>query len=122
MAAVVLHDPADRQTEQEVGALLSTLAADPANGIARIVPREAIKPLGGSPDAAFLIVFEPGYYASAGTAGATVTEVLGHHGGHGFSPEFPEMRASFFVAGPGIARGRDLGVIDMRQIAPRWRS
>jgi predicted AlkP superfamily pyrophosphatase or phosphodiesterase len=118
MAAVVLHDPADRQTEQEVGALLSTLAADPANGIARIVPREAIKPLGGFPDAAFLIVFEPGYYASAGTAGAPVTEVLGHHGGHGFSPEFPEMRASFFVAGPGIARGRDLGVIDMRQIAP----
>ena len=52
MAAVVLHDPADRQTEQEVGALLSTLAADPANGIARIVPREAIKPLGGFPGGA----------------------------------------------------------------------
>jgi predicted AlkP superfamily pyrophosphatase or phosphodiesterase len=118
MAAVVLHDPADRQTEQEVGALLSTLAADPANGIARIVPRDAIKPLGGFPDAAFLIVFEPGYYASASSAGAAVTEVLGHHGGHGFSPEYPEMRASFFIAGPGIARGRDLGVIDMRQIAP----
>lgn len=55
VAAVVLHDPADRQTEQEVGALLSALAADPANGIARIVPRDAIKPLGGFPDAAFLI-------------------------------------------------------------------
>ena len=118
MAAVMLHDPADRQTEQEVGALLSILAADSANGIARIVPRDAIKPLGGFPDAAFLIVFQPGYYASAGTVGAAVTEVPGHHGGHGFSPEFPEMRASFFVAGPGIARGRNLGVIDMRQIAP----
>jgi len=33
-------------------------------------------------------------------------------------PEHPEMRASFFVAGAGIAHGRDLGVIDMRQIAP----
>jgi len=28
------------------------------------------------------------------------------------------MRASFFMAGAGIARHRDLGVIDMRQIAP----
>jgi hypothetical protein len=28
------------------------------------------------------------------------------------------MDASFFVAGPGIAPGRDLGRIDMRDIAP----
>jgi hypothetical protein len=28
------------------------------------------------------------------------------------------MRAAFFIVGAGIARGRDLGVIDMRQIAP----
>jgi hypothetical protein len=28
------------------------------------------------------------------------------------------MRASFFIMGKGIAEGRDLGVIDMRQIAP----
>jgi predicted AlkP superfamily pyrophosphatase or phosphodiesterase len=118
MAAVVLHDPADRRTEQEVGELLSTLAADPANGIARIVPREAIKPLGGFPDAAFLIVFKSGYYAGANAVGDRVSEIHDHRGGHGFSPEYPEMRASFFIVGSGIARGRNLGVIDMRQIAP----
>ena len=28
------------------------------------------------------------------------------------------MRASLFLRGKGIAAGRDLGVIDMRQIAP----
>ena len=28
------------------------------------------------------------------------------------------MRASFFVLGEGVAHGRDLGIIDMRQIAP----
>ena len=28
------------------------------------------------------------------------------------------MRAAFFVSGAGIARGRNLGVIDMRQVAP----
>jgi hypothetical protein len=28
------------------------------------------------------------------------------------------MRAAFFIDGPGIAPHRDLGVIDMRRIAP----
>jgi hypothetical protein len=28
------------------------------------------------------------------------------------------MRATFIVAGPGVPRGRDLGVIDQRAIAP----
>jgi hypothetical protein len=28
------------------------------------------------------------------------------------------MRASFFIAGTGIAHHRNLGMIDMRQIAP----
>jgi len=39
-------------------------------------------------------------------------------GTHGYLPSYPEMRASFFIMGKGIAKGRDLGVIDMRQIAP----
>jgi hypothetical protein len=47
-----------------------------------------------------------------------VNETPDERGGHGFSPEFPEMRASFFMAGAGVAHHRDLGVIDMRQIAP----
>jgi hypothetical protein len=28
------------------------------------------------------------------------------------------MRASFFISGAGVAHHRDLGVIDMRQVAP----
>jgi predicted AlkP superfamily pyrophosphatase or phosphodiesterase len=39
-------------------------------------------------------------------------------GTHGYLPDRPEMRASFFVMGPKIAAGRDLGVIDMRRVAP----
>jgi hypothetical protein len=30
----------------------------------------------------------------------------------------PEMRSSFFIIGRGIATGKDLGIVDMRQIAP----
>jgi hypothetical protein len=118
MAAIVLHDSGDRHVEQAVGDLLHTLAADPRNGIASIASRAGIKNLGGFPDAAFLVVLKSGYYAGGDLTGEVVSEMHGAHGGHGFSPEFPEMRAAFFVAGAGIPRHRDLGVIDMRQIAP----
>jgi hypothetical protein len=33
-------------------------------------------------------------------------------------PDVPELRAAFFVVGPGIAAGRDLGLMDMRDVAP----
>ena len=39
-------------------------------------------------------------------------------GMHGYLPDQPEMRSSFFLIGPDIAAGRALGDIDMRQIAP----
>jgi predicted AlkP superfamily pyrophosphatase or phosphodiesterase len=118
MAAIMLHDPADRDTERAVGELLQSLAADPNNGIARIDGRAEIERHGAFPDAAFLVVMRPGFYAAASLNGELVSELPAGHGGHGFSPEFPEMNAAFFIAGAGIARGRDLGTIDMRQIAP----
>jgi hypothetical protein len=37
---------------------------------------------------------------------------------HGYLPDRPEMNASFFAMGEGIAHARNLGVVDMRQIAP----
>jgi predicted AlkP superfamily pyrophosphatase or phosphodiesterase len=37
---------------------------------------------------------------------------------HGYLPEKPQLRSSFFIVGPHIAAGRSLGEIDMRRIAP----
>jgi len=118
MAAIMLHDPNDHATEQQVRELLAKLAADPNNGIAAVLERDAIKKTGGFPDAAFLVVLKSGYLTGTVTSGNLVTPISGSKGSHGFSPEFPEMRASFFMSGVGIAHHRDLGVIDMRQIAP----
>jgi predicted AlkP superfamily pyrophosphatase or phosphodiesterase len=118
MAAVMLHDPADSQTESQVRDLLQAMKADPNNGIAEVLERDAIKQRGAFPDASFLIIMKPGYYALSDATSPLSSEVQGTQGSHGFSPEYPEMRAAFFIAGPGIARGRDLGLIDMRQIAP----
>jgi len=117
-AAIMLHDPADEKTVAQVRELLQTLKSDTHNGILEIFERGAIKQRGAFPAASFLVVMKPGYYLISDPAAPLSSEVHGTPGGHGFSPDFPEMRASFFVAGAGIARHRDLGVIDMRSIAP----
>ena len=118
MAAVMLHDPADTKTLTQVRDLLQSLKADPGNGIAEVLERDAIQARGAFPDASFLVVMKPGYYALADGTSPLQGEVPGSMASHGFSPEFPEMRASFFITGPGIAHHRDLGLIDMLQIAP----
>jgi predicted AlkP superfamily pyrophosphatase or phosphodiesterase len=118
MAAVLLHDPGDSQTRTQVRELLQTLKADAGNGIAEVLERDAIAERGAFPDASFLVVMKLGYYALADATSPLVSDVPGTLGSHGFSPQYPEMRAAFFIAGPGIAHHRDLGVIDMRQIAP----
>jgi predicted AlkP superfamily pyrophosphatase or phosphodiesterase len=117
MAAIMLN-PADPANQDEVRRLLQSLQSDAANGIAQILERDAIQARGGFPDAAFLVLMKPGYYVAGDPAGDLLTEIGGTHGSHGYSPDFPDMRASFFVAGAGVARSRDLGIVDMRQIAP----
>jgi predicted AlkP superfamily pyrophosphatase or phosphodiesterase len=118
MAAIMLHDPGDEQTRQQVRGLLDKLAAGPENGIAEVLDHDELVKRGGFPEAAFLVVFKPGYYYGTATSGDLITPIDGARGSHGFSPDDPEMRSSFFAVGAGIARHRDLGVVDMRQIAP----
>ncbi len=118
VAAVMLHDPADAQTTAQVRELLQVMQADPNNGIAEVLERDAIRRRGAFPDASFLIVMKLGYYALTDATSPPVSDVAGSSGSHGFSPEYPQMRASFFIQGAGIAHGRDLGLIDMRQVAP----
>jgi predicted AlkP superfamily pyrophosphatase or phosphodiesterase len=118
MAAIMLHDPNDKAAAQQAGDLLRKLAADPNNGIDSVLDREQMRKRGGFPDAAFVVAFKPGYYAGDEENGALITPINEPRGSHGFSPDFPEMHSSFFLSGPGIAHNRNLGEIDMLQIAP----
>ena len=119
MFAIMLHDPADVAVRQQVKALLDQLAADPANGIEAVMTPAQIAAVGGPPDAAFLVTLRKGFAGAPGTSGPVVIPVPGHRGTHGFDPRTtPEMRSSFFATGTGIVPRRDLGIIDMRQIAP----
>jgi predicted AlkP superfamily pyrophosphatase or phosphodiesterase len=118
MAAVMLHDPSDTATAAQVRAILDKLAADPTSGLASVFDKEQIRKLGGFPDAAYLVTLKAGYVTGTAMTGALVTDIP-PAGTHGFDPiAVPEMRSSFFAAGKGVTQGKDLGLIDMRQIAP----
>ena len=118
MFAIMLHDPSDTATYKQVHTLLTKLAADPANGIEAILDQKQVAALGGVPQASFVVTLKPGYTAGASLTGALVGESP-VKGTHGYNPQTtPEMRASFFAMGPGIHAGKDLGIIDMRRVAP----
>jgi predicted AlkP superfamily pyrophosphatase or phosphodiesterase len=115
--AVMLADPKDEQVRTRVKTLLGNLAGDPANGIDRIWSREEIQRSGGFPQAAFLVSFKIGYEMAYDLSLPLITKP-GNLGMHGYVPERAEMRSSFFIVGPQVRKGRSLGEIDMRQIAP----
>jgi predicted AlkP superfamily pyrophosphatase or phosphodiesterase len=116
-AAIMLHDASDAGLRAKIKHYLDALAADPQYGINKILTRDELRKGGGYPDAAFLIDFKPGWSASAELSGDAVKDAPGT-GTHGYLPDHPELRSTFMVLGAGVAKGRNLGVIDMRQIAP----
>jgi hypothetical protein len=116
-AAIVLHDPHDQTTEEAVRKLLHELAANSANGIAAVLEKPEIDKFGGFPNATFVVDLQPGYQLGYASQGELITPAPST-GSHGYLPSHPEMRAALFLRGQSIAAGRNLGVIDMRQIAP----
>lgn len=116
-AAIVLKEAGDQAAEAKTGQLLKELAADPANGIAAVLDRQAVARMGGSSTAAFWVDLKPGYVIGSALTGP-VSRPLSVRGTHGYAPTHPEMRASLFLAGPHIKRGLALGEVDLRSLAP----
>jgi len=116
-AGVMLKEANDSDARNRVREALKKLAADSDTGIDRVVEGDEARALGGFPDAAFVVGLKPGFKTGGGVNGAVVR--AGTAGGtHGYLPGHRDMDASFFIAGAGIAAGRNLGRIDMRDVAP----
>jgi len=115
--AVVLKDPNDAAVKKQVADLLRKLAANPANGIAQVIDKQTVSKMGGDVQASFWVDFKPGYEGGRQLVSAMVT-AGSIKGTHGYFPTHPEMRATFMIEGPGIPKGKKLGEIDMRAIAP----
>lgn len=116
-AAVVLKDPKDSATLAQVRELLAKLAGDPANGIDRILEAEELHKRGGYPTASFFVSLKPGWRTGSLLTGPVLSRTK-PGGTHGELPDLPDLRAAFFVIGPGVPAGRSLGLIDMREVAP----
>ena len=116
-AAIVLAQPDDAALIARVARLLARLAADPEMGIEKVLGRDEIARMGGAPQASFLVAFRPGFEPGRDPTGPK-TSASTYRGMHGYLPSHPEMRSSLFVDGPGLARRGNLGLVDMRAIAP----
>lgn len=116
-AAIVFRDSADASAWRAVQALLERLQVIPDSPIQRLLDRAQARSEGGFPDAAFVVGLKPDVRLS----GRFESPVLGPalpKGDHGFLPQNAEMDAAFFIVGPGVPAGRDLGRIDIRDVAP----
>ncbi|WP_353230363.1 ectonucleotide pyrophosphatase/phosphodiesterase [Novosphingobium sp.] len=118
--AIVLARPDDAALGAKVGALLEKLAATPAAHIAQVITEPAIAAAGGNPRAAFYVNLKIGAVAAPFISSQLpmLLPSAAYKGMHGYFPAAPEMRSTFLIAGPGIAKARNLGEIDMRSIAP----
>lgn len=116
-AAIRLARPDDAALVEKVRGVLARMAADPAYRIDRILDRAAVAKAGGASEASFMIAMKPGAETGRDPAAAIATPSK-YRGMHGYVPWDPAMRSTLIVAGPGIAAGRDLGIVDMRAIAP----
>ena len=114
----MLKNPADLAVKTKVGDMLRRLAADPANGIVRVLGETDLAKLGGFPGASFLLQMKDGTVLGDNLIGNVVTEFPSVRGMHGELPSNPGMNSCFFIAGKGIQASHNLGQIDMRQIAP----
>lgn len=116
-AAIVLRDPSDEAVKARVQALLDRLRQDPAYGIAEILDRQQLLAKGGSDQASWFVVLKPGYELAV-TPDAPLPAPSHYRGMHGYDPSRSDQRATLLIAGSGVPAGRNLGVVDMRDIAP----
>jgi predicted AlkP superfamily pyrophosphatase or phosphodiesterase len=118
-SAVILKRPSDPALVARVAKLLSELKADPKNRISEIATAAQVAQMGGNPDASFYVGYAPNAYAGGFKgASAPLISPSGSKGMHGFFPMDRSMRSSFMIMGKGVPKGRNLGEIDMRAIAP----
>lgn len=116
-AGITLRDSSDNEARKKAGEVMRRLASDPASGVSNVIDQTSSQRVAGFPDAAFVVAVRPPYRLGNKLQGP-VTVQARPAGTHGYMPDVREMESSFFIAGPGVRAGLDLGRIDMRDIAP----
>lgn len=117
-AEVRMADPQDEETRRTLAGIMKRLAEDPDSGILEVVDREGARARGGFPDAEYVLVSKKGYELRDDVTGDYCRTRLTQKAQHGYSENFPEMRASFMLWGKGVRPGSDPGEFELIDIAP----
>lgn len=117
-AEVRMADPQDEETRRTLADIMKQLAEDPDSGILEVVDREGARARGGFPDAEYVLVSKKGYELRDDVTGDYCRTRLTQKAQHGYSENFPEMRASFMLWGKGVRPGSDPGEFELIDIAP----
>lgn len=117
-AEIRLKDKEDAVSRRVLEQILTKLAKNPESGIARLLDRGEAISRGGFPEADFVLVSKPGYEIRDQVTGPYITEKLHQRAQHGYSEEFPEMRAVFLIMGEGVPAAFDMGTLNLIDIAP----
>ncbi|UAJ12021.1 alkaline phosphatase family protein [Polymorphobacter megasporae] len=116
-AAIVMARRDDPVLRAKVAGLLADLRANPATHIAAVLDHAELVRRGAGDAADWMVEFAPGTEMGRDPAAALVAPST-LKGMHGYDPMVPAMRSTFLLMGPDVKLRGDLGVIDMRQIAP----
>ena len=111
-------DPNDTESIAKATELMRKLAADPANGIAKIDTPADLKVMGADPGAFLALEAAKGYGIGSDLTGPVVTQLPSVHGAHGYNPSVPEMRPSMILSGAGIDRCQLLEGVSITDVGP----
>jgi len=114
---VFLKDPNDAAIRVQTRAALDVMAADPANGIARIDDEAFIASVEGFKGASFILEAAPGFYFSGAMTGDLVS-TSGDKGMHGYAPDHLDMHASIIASGAAVKARGSLGLVHTIDLAP----
>ncbi len=117
-AAIVLRDSANVAVKNQVAALLAQLQTDPLFAIDHVLDHAQLVAQGGTPKAEWFVQFKLGYEMALTLDTPLPSQGSHYLGMHGYDPALPQMRSTFLVMGAHVPAARNLGEVDMRDIAP----
>lgn len=104
-AEIRLADPEDGEAKAALQAVMDRLARSKDMGILEVLNGEEARKRGGFPQAAYVLVSQKGYELRDDVDGEYCRTRTTQKAQHGYSEEFPEMRASCMFYGEGIIKG-----------------
>jgi predicted AlkP superfamily pyrophosphatase or phosphodiesterase len=107
----------DHESLEKLLEVVSKLAAEPQNGIRRILPAEELRRQRADPLAVLGLLAADGYAFAHSLSGPLVAPAS-RPGEHGYDPADPDMFGIFIAAGAGIRPGQRLEQVQAIDVAP----